>query len=222
MSFNTTIFVGIFMVAIVFFGWSCFKRFRLVTLGTPEDRFSHAGKRIWNMFSNAIVQRCTISRVYRFGINHSILFWSFMILLIANTEFLLHGLFPDYIGLSRLPSGLYYTLAFIFDLVSIFALITVCVAVIRRLAFPPNYIVARSRDAFIILGLVAALMIASFGLHGSEIAQGTEEAAKYMPISSFVASTFLPGASAGSLGGYANLFWWIHAIVLLSFLNYLP
>ncbi len=40
------------------------------------------------------------------------------------------------------------------------------------------------------LVLVALLMIAFFGLHASKIAQGNEIAAKYMPISNFVASTF--------------------------------
>jgi Fe-S oxidoreductase len=101
------------------------------------------------------------------------------------------------------------------------ALIAVCVAVIRRLAFPPNYIV-RSGDAFTILGLVAILMVAFFGLHGIEIARGSEEAARYMPISSFVASAFLSGVPTGSLVTYANIFWWVHAVTLLCFLNYLP
>jgi len=32
----------------------------------------------------------------------------------------------------------------------------------------------------------------------------------------------MSGVSAGSLVGYASFFWWIHAIVLLGFLNYLP
>jgi len=212
--------LAIFVVAIVFFGWSCFQRFRLVTLGKSENRFNGIGKRIWNMLLYAFGQRRVVNRP--FGINHFVLFWGFMILLVANTEFLLHGLFPNYISLSKLPDGIYYTLAFIFDLVSVLILFTVGIAVIRRLAFPPSYIDARSRDAFIILSLVAVLMIAFFGLHASEIAQGTEEAAAYMPISSFAASTFLSGGPAGSLVGYANLYWWVHAIVLLSFLDYLP
>ena len=164
---NITIFWGVFVIAIVFFACSCFQRFRLVTLGKAENRLSHTGKRIWNMLLYAFGQRRVISR--RFGINHFVLFWGFMILLIANTEFMLHGLFPDYISLSKMPDGAYYTLAFIFDLVSILVLLTVCIAVIRRLVFPPSYIEARSRDAFIILSLVATLMIAynfkPFGFH---------------------------------------------------------
>ena len=222
MSINTPIFIGIFVVAVVFFGWSLFQRFRLVTLGTPENRFNDIGKRIWGTLIHPFLQRCAITRRYPFGLNHAVLFWCFIILLIANTEFLLHGLAPNYISLSKLPNGAYYSLAFIFDIVSILALLAVVIAVIRRLAFPPSYTTARTPDAFVILTLIALLMIANFGLHASEVARGIEEAESYMPISSFVATTFLSGASAGSLTWLANFFWWLHAIVLLSFLCYLP
>ncbi|TET76947.1 MAG: (Fe-S)-binding protein [Dehalococcoidia bacterium] len=222
MSANTVAFVIVFVAAVILFGWSCYQRFRLVTLGQAENRFNAIGRRIWNTLLYTIGQRCAIDRGYRFGINHAILFWSFLLLLIANAEFLLHGLAPDHFSLAKLPNGAHYTLAFVFDLASILALLAVCAAVIRRLAFPPKYMVARSRDAFIILGLIASLMVAFFGTHASEIAHGIEEAESYMPISSFVASTFMSGASAGTLTWLANFFWWVHAFVLLSFLNYLP
>ena len=220
MSPNVIIFIVIFGVAMVFFGWSCFQRFRLLTLGRAENRFHNFGRRIWNMLVYAFGQRRVVSRP--FGVNHFVLFWCFMTLLLANTEFLLHGLFPDYISLSRLPAGAHYTLAFVFDLVSVLALLSVVVALVRRAAFTSPHIGGLSRDAVTILGLVAVLMIAFFGMHASEIAQGSEAAAAYMPVSSFVAGTFLSGVSAGSLVGYANFFWWLHAIVLLAFLNYLP
>ena len=220
MSSNVIIFIVVFILAMVLFGWSCFRRFRLVTLGRAENRFGDIGKRIGNMLLYAFGQRRVVSRV--FGFNHFVLFWCFLTLLFANTVFLLNGLFPDYISLSRLPTGAYYTLAFIFDLVSVLALLAVVVALIRRAAFASPHIGGLSRDAVTILGLVAILMIAFFGMHASEIAQGSEAAAAYMPVSSFAAATFLSGVSTGSLTGYAVFFWWLHAIVLLSFLNYLP
>jgi len=215
-------FAVVFVVAMALFTWSCFRRFRMVTLGKAENRFNNIGKRIWNMVFYAFIQRCTISHGYRFGLNHAVLFWCFMILLIANTEFLLHGLFPNYISFSLLPAGAYYTLSCIFDIVSILVLLAVCIAVVRRLVFPPSYIVARSRDAFVILTLIAVLMLAFFGMHAAEIAQGSETVARYMPISSFIASSFMSRVSSAGLASSAHLFWWIHAIVLLSFLNYLP
>jgi Fe-S oxidoreductase/nitrate reductase gamma subunit len=174
------------------------------------------------MLLYSFAQRCSISGSYRFGVNHAVLFWSFLILLVANTEFLLAGIFPDYIKLANLPTGFYYAAALIFDIVSLLALLAVITAAGRRLFFPPKYMEARKPDSFIILGMVAVLMLAFFGLHGSEIAQGIEGAALYMPISSFVATSILPGASTESLINLANIFWWVHAIVLLGFLNYLP
>ena len=220
MSYTIAIFIAVFVAAIALFGWSCFRRFRLVTLGKAENRFNDVAKRIWNMLFYAFGQRRVVSR--RFGLNHFVLFWCFLILLIANTEFLLNGLLPDYISLSGLPDGAYYALAFIFDIVSALALLVVFIAILRRVAFPPPNIEARSRDAFIILSLIAILMIAYFGLHASEIAQGIEEAAQYMPVSNFAASAFMSGASTGSLIWLAHFFWWLHAVVLLLFLNYLP
>jgi Fe-S oxidoreductase len=218
-SSEITIFAIIFVVAVIVFIWSCYKRFRLVLLGKADNRFNNIGKRIWNMLYYAFGQRRVVSRP--FGINHFVLFWCFLFLLIANAEFLLHGLFPSYISLSLLPADVYYALACIFDIVSLLALASVLIAFGRRLFFPPKYIEARSRDAFIILGLVGLLMIAFFGLHGSEIAQRLEKAAPFMPFSSFVGS-WLSGASKTTLENLATFFWWLHAIVLLAFLDYLP
>jgi len=213
-------FIIVFILAVIYFAYSCFQRFKLVLRGRPDNRFNAIGRRFWNMLFYAFGQRRVVSKP--FGINHFVLFWAFMILLISNTEFLLNGLAPDVISFSRLPGSAYFTLACIFDIVSVLALLCVIAAIIRRLAFPPPHIEARSRDAFIILSLVGGLMIAFFGLHASEIAQGTERAAAYMPISNFGASIIPSGASMGSLEMAAKVFWWIHAFVLLSFLNYLP
>ncbi len=222
MSANIIAFIAVFVIAAALFSWSCYRRFRLVVLGRAENRFGDVGKRIWGTVLYAFGQRCTVSHGYRFCLNHLVLFWCFTILSIANTEFLLSGLFPDYISFSRLPDGAYYALSFIFDLLSIVALAAVFIAIVRRLFFAPSYIEARTRDAFTILVLVALLMIAFLGLHASEIAQGGERAAKYMPVSNSIASAFPSGISAVSLDRVVNAFWWIHAIVLLGFLNYLP
>jgi len=186
-------------------------------LGKSENRFNDVGRRIWGVIYYAFGQRCTVSHGYRFGWNHLVLFWSFMILLIANTEFLLEGLFPDYISFSVLPVSLYPLI----EIASVLALLAVCFAMLRRLAFPPSYMEARSRDAFIILGLIALLMVAFFGLHASEIAKG-EIAASYMPVSKFVASTFFVQVQPEKLNDLIDAFWWLHALVLLVFLNYLP
>ncbi|MDP7285555.1 MAG: (Fe-S)-binding protein [Dehalococcoidales bacterium] len=220
MSSDIVLFAIVLAAAIGFFLWSCFRRFRLVTLGLADNRFHDIGRRLGNALLYAFGQRRVVSRP--FGVNHFALYWCFLILLVANTEFLLGGLFSDYISLSRLPGGAYHSLAFIFDLASLLALLAVCAAFVRRVAFANPYIGGLNRDSATILGLVAVLMIAFFGMHAGEIAQGSEVAARYMPVSGYVAGAFLAGVPAGSLAGLIGFFWWLHAIVLLVFLNYLP
>jgi Fe-S oxidoreductase len=222
MTATVTAFIIVFIAAMFLFAYSCYRRFSLVLKGRPDNRFDAPIRRIGNMLFYAFGQRRVIKKP--FGINHFVLFWAFMVLLIANTEFLLNGLAPNVIDLSRLPDGAYFTLACIFDIVSALALLSVILAVIRRFTFPPPYTEAKSRDAFIILSMVAVLMIAFFGMHGSKINldPAVGRAASYMPISNWVGTSILGGLSNGSLETASSVFWWIHAVVLLSFLNYLP
>ena len=212
-------FAIVFVIAVLFFIYSCYRRFRLVALGKFDNRFKAFGKRLWNMIFYAFMQRRVVSRP--FGVNHFVLFWCFLILLIANTEFFLNGLFPEYISFSLLADPAYFTLAFIFDIVSILALISVLIAFGRRFLFPPSYIEAKSPDALVILSLVGVLMIAFFGMHASDIALAGENA-WYMPVSNALAHSVFAGGSSQGLTVSAGIFWWIHALVLLAFLNYLP
>src|SRR4030042_77466 len=218
MTATVTVFIIVLVIAAAFFFYSCYRRFGLVLKGRPDNRFNAFFRRFWNMLYYAFGQRGVVKKP--FGVNHFVLFWAFMILLISNTEFLLNGLFPDIISFARLPDGAYFTLVFIFDIMSLLALLAVILAVIRRFTFPPPYTEAKSRDAFIILSMVAGLMLAFFGMNACEIAAGAERAASYMPLANLVAS-WLPSGAAG-LDTAARVFWWIHAVVLLSFLNYLP
>ncbi|MGD0857191.1 MAG: (Fe-S)-binding protein [Dehalococcoidia bacterium] len=222
MTAQVPIFAAIFILAVAFFIYSCFRRFSLVALGKPDNRFNELGKHFWNMLLYAFAQKRVVTKKYPFGLNHFVFFWCFLILLVANTEFLLHGLFPSVISISLLPVPLYYALALIFDIVSFLALSAVIIAIVRRLFFAPRYIEALKADAFVILGLVAILMIAFFSLHGSEIAMGEEKAAAFMPFSNFVGSLLFAGVAKSALPGMMIAFWWIHAAALLGFLNYLP
>jgi Fe-S oxidoreductase len=216
------IFAAVFSLAVLFFAWSCWFRFRLVALGRPDNRFDHIGRRLWNMLVYAFGQRRVATKSYPFGLNHMVFFWCFIILLFANAVFLLQGLLPRYISLSLLPHPLDYALAFIFDIVSLLALIAVLIAMGRRLLFPPRYIDARSPDAFVILGLVTILMLAFFGLNGSEIAQGNLQSAPFMPVSTFVGGFIFASIPAAVLPAMVTVFWWVHAVTLLGFLDYLP
>lgn len=222
---NPAIFAPILIASLVLFAVSCYRRFSLVTLGQPEDRFHRLGKRVWDMLLYAFGQKRVVAKP--FGVNHFVIFWAFMILLLANGEFLLRGVFPG-LSLALLPAPIHHGLLFAFDLVSLLALASVVLAACRRLFFRPpyldtQYVKATSFEAFMILSFIAILMAAYFGLHGAEIAMGMEpEAAPFMPVSSAVAGLLFASPSAFNLQPIASFCWWIHAVILLLFMNYLP
>ena len=217
-----TVFIPLLLTGFGLFAWLSYRRLSLISLGRSENRFDRPAARLLAMLVDAIGQRRVVQRP--FGFNHLVIFWSFLILALANGEFLLQGILPGFSLGRLLPAPLHHSLLLAFDLVSLFTLVAVLVAVFRRVIIRPDsldsaYVSGRSAEAFVILGTIALLMIAYFGLHGSEIALGKESAAQWMPVSSAVAR--LLSVSALSLQSSA-FFWWLHAVTLLAFLCFLP
>ncbi|HYS42970.1 MAG TPA: (Fe-S)-binding protein, partial [Geobacteraceae bacterium] len=212
-----TVFAPLLAASLILFTWSCYRRLSLVALGAGDDRFGNPGTRIAAALQYAFGQQRVLSRP--FGVNHAVIFWAFIILVVANGEFVLHGILPG-ISLKMLPPVMYGALAFVFDLVSLLALLAVVIAAVRRTVAPP-YEGARTGEAFAILGMIALLMLAFFGMHGAEIALGNETAAGSMPVSRCFAALF-SGFDATTLQQIDTISWWSHAFVLLSFMNYLP
>jgi len=233
---NSTIFAVILIISLITFVASCVARFRLTALGKKENRIDQPARRFWTMLVYAFGQKRVATKRYKFGLNHFLIFWSFLVLLVANAEFVFSGVFP---GLGeKLHNMVFFpVLAFIFDIVSLITLVVILLAMGRRLFFPPKYIEARSRDAFIILSMIAGLMVAFFISHAAETAislhpsLGIDDALSYygmidgirsaMPVTHSLAY-LIGGLPRNTLATLAITFWWIHAVILLSFLNYLP
>ncbi len=220
---NLIIFAPLLVASLVFFVQNCSRRLALVAVGMPDDRLRQPGQRLWGALRYAFGQKRVLAGP--FGLNHAVIFWAFIVLLAANGEFLIAGLFPG-VSLALLPDPLHHALLLAFDAVSLLALGAVILATARRLFFAPDYMTTpytgpRSPEAFLILGAIALLMLAYFGYHGALIASGNEPSASFMPVSTLFAR-FMAVAPAGALPLMATVFWWLHAIVLLLFLNYLP
>jgi len=215
---NPTIFTVLLVASLAVFAWGCWKRLSLISLGQSEDRFDNIGGRFGEMLLYAFGQKRVLAKP--FGINHFVIFWSFIILLIANTEFLLHGVFPG-ISLAKLPDGIYFPLLLALDIVSLLALLAVMIAAVRRIVSPP-YPEARTPEAFFILSLIGILMLAYFGINAAKIAamqEGTLAVARtWMPVSAQFAA-LIPAASGEAVHGFS---WWAHAFALLAFMCYLP
>jgi len=217
MNWSRLLFTVIFLVSIAFFARNLYRLFAMLCLGRWENRFDRLKDRMVSMLLFAFGQLRVLRSSY--GFNHLLIFWGFMVLLLLNFEFLMAGLFPHF-SLAFLGHYPYALLLVMTELMSVLVLFAVAAATIRRLFFRPDYIEA-SLDAFLILGLIAVLMVAYFGYHAGEIHLGTTIWAAWMPVSR-LASALYASLSPQAAEGVTGTFWWIHALVLLAFLNYLP
>jgi Fe-S oxidoreductase len=221
MSINQTIYIPMFAFAVLFFAYSCYQRLQLISLGVAENRTNRPVARLIGMFTYAFAQKRVVQRP--FGVNHSLLFWAFLVLVLANGEFLLEGLFPS-LSLALLPEPVHHALTFAFDVVSLLTLACVALAFARRLFFAPDYLgneysSPRSGEALLILAMISTLMLAFFILNGAQIALGGSAAAK--PVSLLFGKA-LAGLPVATLESVALASWWAHAVVLLVFMNVLP
>ncbi|HJV34862.1 (Fe-S)-binding protein [Geomonas sp.] len=212
-----SIFAVLLAGSLAAFAFSCYRRLALVTVGTGEPRFDRPVSRLKDALVFAFGQKRVVSGP--FGINHGVIFWAFLVLALANGEFLVSGLFPG-ISFARLPEPLHGALSLLFELCSLAALAAVVVACLRRI-FNPPYEGARTFEAFLILTMIAGLMVAYFGVHGAEIALGMMPASATLPVSSAVAKV-LGRVVPADLHGVHAACWWGHAVLLLSFMNFLP
>ncbi|MDX9745697.1 MAG: (Fe-S)-binding protein [Syntrophales bacterium] len=217
-SVESLLFLFILVGAVGFFLRNLYRLFAMICLGQSENRFD----RLWSRFRGMLVYGFAQVRVVSegFGVNHLLLFWGFMFLLLMNVEFLVSGVFPrfSFWFLGDIPYG---AMLFMADVMSVVVLVCVFNALIRRMFFRPAHI-DQTVDAFVILGLVAVLIVAYFGYHASEIRLNGKAISRWtMPVSSLLAPLF---GGLTQEGGHAlgRIFWWIHALVLLFFLNYLP
>lgn len=211
------LFAVLFLFALGFFFRNAYRLLALLCLGRWENRFDRLADRFKDMMVYAFGQRRVLKSP--FGINHFIIFWGFLVLLPMNAEFLVAGIFPQF-SLSFVGTIPYGAARAATDVMSLVVLVAVAVATTRRLFFRPAHIEA-TWDAFFILGMIAALMVAYFGYHAGAIRLGETEWRAWMPVANAV-SGLVARQPETQVRFWAEACWWLHAGVLLLFLNYLP
>ena len=152
---------------------------------------------------------------HRTSKHHLFIFWGFLIITIATVDIIVSGVIPG-LSLHLLPDFLFKPLYGLIDVFNAIVLAMVIWAVIRRTIVQPK-LIPWNLDAGLILGGIGSLMLTHFVFHAYEIA-GSGEFAPYMPVSNALAHLIGPGA--GHFG--ATVGYWLHVLIILTFLNYLP
>ncbi len=189
---------------------------KLLMCAKPEYRFDNLGKRILSVFTFVLGQKRLLHE-YVIGVAHFLIFWGFLLFAGTFGWNLLKWLFPflpfpyaDDVGILRI----------FFLLFSFLVILSLLVATIRRIFFPPAHL-QKTADAYIIITLISLVVLTTFfGLGFRAIAVGHEEAS-LNPADNFLFSVF-SCVSENSASGLFLLMMWMHQIVVLGFLAYLP
>jgi Fe-S oxidoreductase len=211
------IFTIVFITAIVFFLNNISKLFAIICLGRWENRFDNLWFRLKGLLKYGFGQTRVVGR--KFGINHFFLFWGFMILMCVYLEFFINGIFPKF-NLSFIGAVPYGVLLFTADIMSFVVIVCVLIAVMRKVFFRPKHVEAKF-DAFFILSLISVLMIAYFTSNISEANLNNLSMIHWLPISSRLTFLF-NDINKSDVHVISRIAWWMHALIMLYFLNYLP
>ena len=159
--------------------------------------------------------------MHRTSKHHLFIFAGFFIIQVAFLDMLATGFFG--VSLHSLPALIYKPLYLLIDLMYGVVLLVIAWSFIRRILVKPR-LIPMNLDAGLILGAIASVLITHFVYHGYEIAGSLTAGVgghAYMPLSNAIGHALAPlpfeSVHRGAFLGY-----WLHIIVVLTFLNYLP
>lgn len=199
-------------VSMFFFVRRITKIIKILNRARPENRFDNFKERIVNFILYVLGQKKLFGE-RTIGLPHFLFFWGFVFYAGSFWWNLLRGLIPvlpipysDEVGI----------ITFALEIMGVLVLLSIIVAVLRRIFFPPQHL-QQSFDAVIILSLITILMVTLLLGQGYK---GTIEASVWSPIGSIIASGL--SVSENTAVDTFKAFWWIHIISVLFFLGYIP
>lgn len=223
---KSVIFVIILAGFVGYFIRTMTKFIRATARGAPDirPRIDQLGARLLSVLVYFFGQKKVAEEgpMHMTSKHHLLIFWGFLIITIASVEILVNGVIPAF-SLSLLPDPIYAPLKVLIDAFNLVVLIMVGWALFRRIVVQPR-LIPMNLDAGLILGAIASLMITHFlyhGFHSAEMWMQTGSFAAHAPISNVVAGWLVPIAPQAAHFG-AEAAYWLHVIILLTFLNYLP
>ncbi len=207
-------------IAVAFWVFSLYRRYKLWRLGKPDDCSKEIGKRIGVFIRTAIVDVLFHRRFLRDpypGMMHFIIFWGFVILLLASAV----DAVTHYSGL-HIRGVPYLWFSLIVDIGGILALIGIIMAAFRRYILKPKRL-NTVLDDDIGLALIAAILITGYMVEGLRQA-ATEinihpDWAVWSPGGLVFAKAF-SGLSQDSLLFWHRFLWWFHSALTIGAIIY--
>ena len=221
------IFATLVVLALGLFGRTIYAMVRAAGRGSsdPRPRLDQLPRRLWSVMVYFVGQKKVAEEgpCHLTSKHHLFIFWGFLIITIGSAELLVNGIVPAFSLATVMPEPAYVGLRSAIDLMNLLVLLMVLWAFFRRIVIRPS-LIPLNMDATVILGAIASLMLTHMlyhGFHGARHLTETGELLTGAPVSNLWARALAP-ITAGSASFGADSAYWLHVVILLVFLNYLP
>lgn len=202
--------VGLFVRRMIFL-------VRLLMLGRPEIRWDRIPERLKRVGIYVFAQLRMFDEPL-VGIPHLLIFYGFLIFLLATTGMLVQGLFPS-LALPSVEQNRY--LAPVVDIFAVLVLGGLSVTSFRRFVLRPAGL-QLTWDATLVNVLIASLMVTYLFATAFRL-RAAGETQVWLPASAVLAGWLeRPPALRASALTLFQTFWWMHLLIVLGFLAYLP
>ncbi len=205
----------LFVLAVCVFAWRMSQLLLVLRKGSYESRFDRLGLRFWT-FLKEVMGQVRMMKEPVIGWAHPVIFWGFCLFVIASNLMLLGGMFP---GLHIPQVEQIPVLGTLIDLFAVIVTVGLIAAAIRRYFFTPSGL-QRTFDASFILVLIGGLMVTFVLAEAGESFEGQQT---FLPVGQGLASLLVTmGVAQETIQAVGHVSWWIHVLILLFFLVYLP
>ncbi len=216
MSMDAIAMTVILITALSVFGWLMKPRIQLLLRAKPAARFNRWGERAMSALRLAIGQ-ARMPREPIAGFAHIFIFSGFLVVALASVMHVLHAYMPS----AHLPEPFGSAYATVRDSFELLVLVGVSYGLIRRLRPKPSR-VGRSWEGVFVLFMILTLMLTDFFVSAGHLVSTNSFGTITQPGGYFALKLLLPIFGASGTVLFGTVSYWIHVVVLLSFLNFLP
>ncbi len=225
MALKQLVLTVLILASVGFFALSVYRMYRLVRLGKPSsDPIRNWGWRIKGVLTYFFGQKSVVREFSGWG--HFFIFWGFLILGFATVEMFVRGYKPGFHWEQVLGPQAQALLSTGFDFFGFAVMVAILIALVRGFIIRPERLSklrgtpAGRRDALFILGMIFTLMLSMFFTHGY-IINNERALVGFTPVSNFFARLATQSGDGAMPLGY-HVAWWVHNLIILVFLAYIP
>ena len=217
------IFCFVLSGGLAFFVQSILKVYRAVKSGKRDKNASDLKHGVLNLINYGLFQKRIFENKF-YGVIHFIVFWGFICLLFSLFESICKGLGSDF-SFSRFGfvNKIINTVEELFIVLIVIACLS---SITKKLFFSESKTRKPGKEVFdsFFVPVIILVIVTSLAVQNSifiALRNGGQGVNELRPLQSFISSVFFVNSASDLNFGY-ELFWWIHIVSVLVFLNYLP